>query len=535
MEKVTTLCMGCMAALEPGGTVCSRCSYDNSIPNPRGALPAGTVFSSGYVAGRVVRRNDLTITYLGLHLEKKVKVYIEEFYPQPLVVREADDCTLGYSEENRIRYKTLYSDMADRWRRLSKLDSKNAMKIRELFYQHNTIYCVSSYLPPLTLEARLDEQGPFSWPEAKAAFMSLFSLVSSLHNQGLAHCGISPENIFVSSRGQLVLTGFALPELRTEGSGLTPELYLGYSAPEQYAKNQWQGEWTDVYALGAVLYKALTGRDPLSALERQKKDTMPEAAAINDQIPDHVSEALVKAMATDKQKRFQSVDEFSAALLREAASNTAVFVHEPAPAPRSSTPPPAKKAVRVALVPLLGVLLAASLLGNLVLGGLLSTAMAPPAEPESLPQEITPEPERMEHRFVGVYIKTIQDNLLLYNNLSFETEYLYNEDYPENIVFAQSVQPGELMPESRTIKLSVSKGSQYIAMPYLIGSSANFASKTLTDLGINFEFIDDFNPESSGIEDTVTASNKGFGARVNRETDQVILTIKRAPKENAAP
>ncbi|MEG1687248.1 MAG: hypothetical protein RR276_05135, partial [Angelakisella sp.] len=99
-DKIGQLCMGCMTPLEPGRAVCPRCSYDNSIPNPRGALPAGTVLGDGYIVGRVVRQNDLTITYLGLHQQKNIKVYVEEFFPRSLADRDLEARGLTVAEEN---------------------------------------------------------------------------------------------------------------------------------------------------------------------------------------------------------------------------------------------------------------------------------------------------------------------------------------------------------------------------------------------------------------------------------------------------
>lgn len=521
MNRQSGVCMGCMSYLENGRSICARCGYDNEIPNQRGALPTGAPVGGSYIVGKVIRHSDLTITYLGLHTGKNVKVFIEEFYPHQLVERGGDGCTIVVPEQNRIRYKTLYSDMADRWKRLSKLDARGIVKIKELFPEWGTMYCVMPYTPDQPLEQRLEENGSYSWPEAKEAFLPLFTAVSNLHNQGLTHCGISPENILVNRRGQLVLIGFSLPELRTEGSGITPELYAGYSAPEQYSKNMWQGEWTDVYSMGAVLYHVLTGRTPQPALERLKKDETPEAAAVNPAIPDNVSEALVKAMCTDKNKRYQSLDEFSAALLKVTTSNTAVFRPEPAEQPKQA--PAGGRQLRLVLAGL-AVALAASLIGNIVQANMLMTPQSLP-EPESIAVE--PPPELMTHTFTGVYLGYIQNNRTLYGNLVFTTEYEYNEEYPEGIVYDQSVKAGDLMPEDRTVTLYVSRGSQYINMPYLIGSSTNFASKTLTDLKVNFEFIYDDSPDSVGTVNTVIASNKGFGAKISRVDDQVVLTIKR--------
>lgn len=532
MEKLTGLCMGCMSPLD-GRQICSRCSYDNTIPNMRGTLPAGTMLDGGYMVGKVVRRNDLTIIYLGLHTENSVKVYIEEFCPAPLAERDWDGCGIVVTEENRIRYKTLFSDMGDRWKRLGKLDGRCVIKIKELISQYGTIYCITPYLPLHTLEMQLEEKGRYTWSEAKAAFLPLFTMVSNLHNQGLTHCGISPENILVGRRGAFTLTGFALPELRTEDSGLFPELYAGYSAPEQYSKNLWQGEWTDVYSLGAVLYHTLTGVSPQPALERAKRDTMLEAATAEPAIPGNVSEALVRAMALDKQKRLQSVDELTAALLKENTSNTAVFHSEPV---RTETKPKSgekglpKRTSELLFLGILGI----SLVLNLVLGGMAVTGgAATPTIPESVSSQAPV--ELMDYHLAGTYIKTIQDNRTLYGGLQYETQYTYNEEYPKDIVFAQSVARGEPIPENRTVILYVSSGSQFITMPYLIGSSANFASKTLTDLGVPFEFVYDYNPESSGIADTVVACNKGFGAKLARETDQVVLTIKQTPPTSIPP
>lgn len=529
MDRNNHICMGCMSTLEAGERYCSRCAYDNTIPNPKGALEAGTELGDGYVVGKVMRRSDLTITYLGMHLQKNIKVYIEEFYPAPLVERDGDGCTLRVSEENRIRFKTLYSDMADRWKRLSKMDSRCLVKIREIVPTLGTLYCVTAYMPYHTLEAQMEETGVLPWGEAKTVFLPLCTLVANLHNQGLAHCGVAPDNILVNRRGQLLLTGFALPELRTEGSGLATELYSGYSAPEQYAKNMWQGEWTDVYSLGATLYYVLTGTAPVSALERQKKDTLPDAAAVNPAVPDNVSEALVRALEPTKQKRFPTVNEFTAALLAETASNTAVFRPEPVkpePKAKPATGGGAMSGGKTKLTAVLAILLGISLVINIAAGTRV-IQLTPPPPPPSTSSE--PEAELMTADFTGMYLQALVDGPAADSRLVLETEYSYNEDYPADIVYEQSVKQGEAIPEGRTISLKVSRGSEYLTIPYLIGSSANFASKTLTDLGVSYEFIYDDNPESTGIVGTVTDCNKGFGVKISRETDQVILTVKMSP------
>ena len=244
MKQLTSRCMGCMKPLDPGVMVCPSCSHDNSIGNPPGALVA---------VGKMERQSGLITAYLGWDTKKNSRVCIEEFMPAPFARRGEDGVTLQVSPEHQPRYKTLLSDMADRWKRLAGITSKALPRIRELIQLHNTVYCITDYHQAVPLEAYLEQRGALEWGETKTLMMPVFSLVSQIHNLGLVHCGISPDNITVDDRAQLRLTGFALPELRTAGTDLPPELYAGYSAPEQYSKSQWQGEWTDIYALGAIL------------------------------------------------------------------------------------------------------------------------------------------------------------------------------------------------------------------------------------------------------------------------------------------
>ena len=82
MDTIKRYCMGCLSPMKGDGAVCSICSHDNSIDNPRGTLPAGTVLEGRYLVGAVRSQNDLTIVYIGLDLERGRRVYVEEFMPR---------------------------------------------------------------------------------------------------------------------------------------------------------------------------------------------------------------------------------------------------------------------------------------------------------------------------------------------------------------------------------------------------------------------------------------------------------------------
>ena len=474
--------MGCMSPMEGDGDVCSICAHDNSIDNPRGTLPAGTVLEGKYLVGKALSQNDLTIVYIGLDLSRERRVFVEEFMPRSYAGRGGDRVSVVTAQEKQTRYKTLLSDIMDRWKQVGGVDHKCLVKIRELLSANNTVYCVSSYIAFVPLERYLEEKGPLDWGDAKNLFLPMLSLISNLHSKGIVHCGISPDNVAVDRKGGLRLMGFALPELRTVGSGLSPQLYDGYSAPEQYSKNLWQGDWTDIYSLGALLYRALTGNDPIPATQRMKSDSLPDVAALRPLVPVYVSDAIRKAMELDQKDRFPSVDEFTAALLEETASNTTIFRPEP-PAPK-----PAPREAKTVRPDRSRRYLAAGLGASLVLNGLLvigllagGAAEAPLPESESEPPAAV-----MEYNLVGEYWPMLQEELDRFEGITLETQETYDDEVPAGVVLEQSVPEGTALPEDGVVVLTVSQGPQYVIMPRLEGCTLAAAQYMLSSLGLTW-------------------------------------------------
>ena len=287
------LCRHCFCAMEEGETVCPVCGKKPEAENPEQALPPGTVLSGRYRIGTVLHHNDLLTTYLGWDTEKDRKVQVEEFFPGILKRAEDGRGIMLISAESKTLFRTMASDLHDRWKRLTEINHKAMLKTLVLFSENDTLYRVTEYLRMEPLESYLERQGEMSLTDARQLISPLISLLSQLHNMGLTHCGISPQNIYVDSRKRVVLDGFALPELRTVGNGLHAELYAGYSAPEQYSKALWQGEWTDIYSLGAVLYRMLAGQAPVSAeLRGERDDYLAPLGKLRPDLPEHVCEGI---------------------------------------------------------------------------------------------------------------------------------------------------------------------------------------------------------------------------------------------------
>ena len=397
------LCRHCFSVLEEGETVWCCAGQKPEAPDPYAALPLGTVLSGQYRVGMVLHHNDLLTTYLAWDAEKDRKVRVEEFFPGILKRAEDHKGILLISAESKTLFRTMASDLHDRWKRLMEVNHKAMLKTLVLFSENDTLYRVTEYLRMEPLEEYLSRQkGEMSLTDARQLISPLISLLSQLHNMGLTHCGISPQNIYVDSRKRVILDGFALPELRTVGNGLHAELYAGYSAPEQYSKALWQGEWTDIYSLGAVLYRMLAGQAPVSAeLRGERDDYLAPLGKLRPDLPEHVCEGIRKALSVDHKQRYRSMEAFSAALLEEAGANTAVFRPEAPPRPTEKPAAAGPKQFSPPMV-LLAVLLAVSVIGNVLLALWNSGAF------DGKEQPATPV---MERSLEGYYLSAIEEEL----------------------------------------------------------------------------------------------------------------------------
>lgn len=521
------LCRHCFSVLEEGETVCSACGQKPEAPNPDAALPLGTVLSGQYRVGMVLHHNDLLTTYLAWDAEKDRKVRVEEFFPGILKRAEDGRGIMLISAESKTLFRTMASDLHDRWKRLMEVNHKAMLKTLVLFSENDTLYRVTEYLRMEPLEEYLSRQkGEMSLTDARQLISPLISLLSQLHNMGLTHCGISPQNIYVDSRKRVILDGFALPELRTVGNGLHAELYAGYSAPEQYSKALWQGEWTDIYSLGAVLYRMLAGQAPVSAeLRGERDDYLAPLGKLRPDLPEHVCEGIMKALSVDHKQRYRSMEAFSAALLEEAGANTAVFRPEAPPRPAEKPAAAGPKQFSPPMV-LLAVLLAVSVIGNVLLALWNSGAF------DGKEQPATPV---MERSLEGYYLPAIEDELEQMSGYNFIYRYEYSDTYPSGVIYKQSLAVGQVLPEDGSVTLYISKGPQYTVMPDLYGANEAYAIRILTDYQISYTIVYDTNPETGGEPGTVVGTSIAPGSAVRprtaTEVDTVTVTIKGASEE----
>ncbi len=318
MEPSVKLCMGCMNELDADGT-CHHCSYTDDIPHLQSYLAPKTVLDNRYVIGKMLSYNGEGASYICYDMVGKCKCVCREYMPDTLCERESDGLTVRPNKDCLAKYKTFMSEFADMNKVLSRMRNlTHIATAKDMFVENGTTYVILEYVEGVSLKKFLQSNtGYLTWEQVKKLFVPLFTTLNIIHNSGIIHRGISPENIIVTNDGELKLTGFCISSIRTSNTGLMPEFYSGYTAPEQYSSLQWQGTWTDVYAVAAVIYRILTGSMPLDANTRIHNDTMVEASRINPRIPRHISDAIAQAMAVRGEDRTKTITELVSGLFEQ--------------------------------------------------------------------------------------------------------------------------------------------------------------------------------------------------------------------------
>ncbi len=497
------LCMGCMREKNEGVAKCLKCGYVDGSPHLPSYLAPRTVLAERYLVGKVVSYNGSGATYIGFDTIMNCKVRIREYMPENLASREKGNPEVKINSGSEIQYKSLQMDFMDLARNLVKLNSLSEVEhVNDMFEANNTVYVVFEYVEGMTLTEFLKKNGGYlSWEDTKQLFMPLLSCLSAIHTSELIHRGISPDTILVDRSGNLKLTAFDIAPARTARSELVAQLFAGYSAPEQYTSSAWQGNYTDVYAVAATIYRTLTGTMPVEAISRVSSDNLVAASALNPNIPKNVSNALIKAMALSPEKRTETI----AGLISEL-SEIMDFgepeVEDVKSAPAADTEPKIKMkdstrytlialAITVPILIVIFIILMGVLFpsekekGNNSSNGISSIFVSSEKDNSETPSDV--EYLYAVPNFVNRNLQSVVNDEDYTEKYKFTIEYEYDEKYAKETIIAQSVEAGTPVEKNGTeIVFTVSRGSKYRDLPDLVGKNIEYAKDTLNEKRIYF-------------------------------------------------
>lgn len=322
-------CYRCMEKYDMEQHICPHCGFDDTTPyNPMYITP-GTVLHDRYMVGIMLNHNGEGVTYVGHDISTGCKVMLREYMPANFCTRVKGKTTISVNYNNLAKYKAFMAEYTELNKSLAQLrNNSNINPVLDMFAESNTTYTVFEYLDgEKMLKYLKDNAGELSWEQVSKLFPPLFTTIGILHNAAIIHRAISPETIYINSKGELKLSGFCISAVRTADAGLEYELFKGYSAPEQYSasSSSRQGSWTDIYGICALLYRALTGCMPVDSLSRLKNDDLCEPAMLNRNIPPHVSKTIMDGMKLNSDERIQTITELVTRLFEQPAVTKTVI------------------------------------------------------------------------------------------------------------------------------------------------------------------------------------------------------------------
>ena len=231
------------------------------------------------------------ITYLAQDLNLDHEVAIKEYLPAELIMRDENGNVQPLSPEHGVGYQWGLNRFQSEARTLGKFKHPNIVRVRNVFDANNTAYMVMDYELGESLQEILSRRKTLSEEEIKDIILPIIEGVREVHAAGFIHRDIKPANIFIRVDGDPVLLDFgsARKSLQDTVHSITSIFSRGYAPIEQYNTTEdIQGPWTDIYSLGATLYRIISGVPPADAVDRSvsmshtSKDSFVSAVEIGE-------------------------------------------------------------------------------------------------------------------------------------------------------------------------------------------------------------------------------------------------------------
>lgn len=279
------------------------------------ALSSGAVLHDRYVIESVVGQGGFGIVYSAKDRQLDIKVAVKEFFVGRLAARGNDGITVEVKEGSKLfeeyRYRKLR--FLNEARNLAKFSKHpNIVNVYDFFEENNTAYMVMEYLDGISMNSYMKQNGgKLDETSVLEIARSVAGALSSMHKEGIYHLDIAPDNIFLCSGSVIKLIDFGAAKFNEKEKGIKDVILKpGYSPPEQYIINGKVDERSDIYALAATMYRALTGTKPPEATNRKTIDTLVAPKKIVSEIKEPLNDAIVRALSVEPELRFASVKEF---------------------------------------------------------------------------------------------------------------------------------------------------------------------------------------------------------------------------------
>lgn len=317
------------------------------------SLKIGTTLQNGtYRIVKVLGQGSFGITYLAKaklrtqgnlgSMNVEAQVAIKEFFMSEVNSRRSDSSSVeGSSGSVFANYRKKFKKEA---KNLSKLSHSNIVKVVDVFDENNTTYYVMEFIEGKNLDDYIKQNECLPEPETISIIKEVGNALEYMHSRKMLHLDIKPKNIMRKPDGTIYLIDFGLSKQFTDKGEPESSTSIGLGTPgyapieqSSYKQDGTFPATLDVYALGATMFKMLTGKRPPEATIILNKG-FPSVELSNKGISDNTIYTIKAAMTSIKKERYQTIKAFVENLSKDDKEDvTIIHGTNPSPKPKSKS------------------------------------------------------------------------------------------------------------------------------------------------------------------------------------------------------
>ena len=308
------LCPFCLNEIQE--QTCPYCGKSASYTGDPMHLQAGHILHgrNPYILGATLGQGGFGITYIAVDLQTKLRVALKEYFPAYCAGRSDKVTVTPYrgQEEAFSKGKERFLDEARMLKSLS--DLPGMVNVLDYFEANNSAYLVMEFLEGDSLKVYAQKNGKFPAQPFLKQLRPLMEDIERMHQRGVVHRDIAPDNIILTPDGRMKLIDFGAARSYVGDKSMTVVVKKGFAPIEQYMRRG-SSAATDVYALAATIYYCITGTVPIDSAERQYDEEMLKSpVSLGAELSRAQEQALMKALEIQPKKRTQSIAELMKAL-----------------------------------------------------------------------------------------------------------------------------------------------------------------------------------------------------------------------------
>lgn len=274
-------------------------------------LSDGTVVGGRYRLEKVLGIGGYGITYRGLDMRLERLVAVKEYYPSFWASRFTEyGCGVRVLQGMEEAFRKGMDRFLDEAKTLVQLSNiSGVVRVSDFFQENGTAYLVMDYLDGKNLKQMADGFGGRIPADVLIPVLApVISALRQVHELGMIHRDISPDNIMMLSDGSVRLIDFGNARDTTDNRSMTLAMKQGFAAPEQY-RSRGQGTYTDVYGICATMYYCLTGKLPPQAMDRLTGTPFPTPSELGVSITEQWEKTIMDGLELYVNKRIQTMEE----------------------------------------------------------------------------------------------------------------------------------------------------------------------------------------------------------------------------------